>query len=243
MSDVPSELTTAATDAAIALLCAVALQRLLVLPVNQRWKRSIWAWVLACLGMASLVGAAVHAIVSPPLLRTALWAMLYASLGLTLAAFLVGVLFDARGESLARSAAPWVAAGGTGFGVLTIVSGGSFAVFVAIESVVMIAGLVVYGALALTRRLPGAGLVAVGIVVTVLAGVVQTSRFSLVLFVPFDHNGLFHLVQLVGTILLVMGIRRGLSSTRGRPTTEATLLRIPPPRRHSQSTRARRWRR
>ena len=208
--DSVTELTTAATDAALALLCGAALWRLRSLPGAQRWKRSVWAWVLTWLAFASLLGSAVHAVVWPRPLLNAIWGGLYLSLGLTVGAFGIGVLCDARGEVHARKAAPWIVAVGAGFAVLTIVTGGAFLVFVVFESAVMLGGLAVYGGLAVTRRLAGAGLVAAGIAVTIVAGIVQASRLSVVAFVPFDHNGLFHLVQLVGTLLLVVGIRRGL---------------------------------
>jgi hypothetical protein len=41
---------------------------------------------------------------------------------------------------------------------------------------------------------------------------VQTSRLSLNIIVPLDHNGLFHVVQIIGAILLIAGVRRSLRS-------------------------------
>jgi hypothetical protein len=57
------------------------------------------------------------------------------------------------------------------------------------------------------RGRPGAGLVAAALVVSLAAGVVQASdSLSLRLVWEFDHNGLYHLVQLGGLALLVSGL-------------------------------------
>ena len=79
----------------------------------------------------------------------------------------------------------------------------------------MLAALAMYASLAAARRTAGAGLVAIGLVLTIAAGVVQTSSLAVRVIVPFDHNGLFHLVQLIATAVLVIGLRRGLED---RPT-------------------------
>jgi hypothetical protein len=51
--------------------------------------------------------------------------------------------------------------------------------------------------------------VAAALAVSLAAGAVQaTDLGSVRLLWEFDHNGLFHLVQLVGLVLLVAGLRR-----------------------------------
>ena len=58
-------------------------------------------------------------------------------------------------------------------------------------------------------RVPGAGSVAMGILVTLAAAAVQASRLipSITLIWTFDHNGLFHILQMVGLVLIVLGLR------------------------------------
>jgi hypothetical protein len=87
---------------------------------------------------------------------------------------------------------------------------GGLHLFVVFETTAMVAALAIYGFLWATGRLTGAGLVTLGIGLTIMAGVVQASDLSVRLILPFDHNGLFHLVQLVATMVLVTGLRRGL---------------------------------
>ena len=45
------------------------------------------------------------------------------------------------------------------------------------------------------------------------SGAVQASSLSLDLLWSFDHNGLFHLMQMLGLALLVTGLRRSLGVT------------------------------
>jgi hypothetical protein len=55
-------------------------------------------------------------------------------------------------------------------------------------------------------------MISVGIALTIVAAAVQASALSVRLIVPFDHNGLFHLVQLIATAAFANGLRRGLET-------------------------------
>ena len=206
----PTELTTAATDLAVGVLCLVALRQLLKVRTSAVWKRGIWAWVLSLLVLASALGAMAHGLAWSGEVRGAIWRPLYLALALSVALFLVGGLHDWRGEAAARRLLPWAMASGALFFVLIEWFGGAFVIFVAYETATMLAALVMYTALASTRRTAGAGLVAIGLALTIAAGAVQASSLAIRVIVPFDHNGLFHLVQLIALAVLVIGLRRGL---------------------------------
>ena len=63
---------------------------------------------------------------------------------------------------------------------------------------------------------PGASAMAAALALSLAAGAVQASELGPVrLLWEFDHNGLFHLLQLLGLILLVTGLRRLLASNPG----------------------------
>jgi hypothetical protein len=52
---------------------------------------------------------------------------------------------------------------------------------------------------------------AAGVLTTMVAAGIQASeQASLHLVWPFDHNGIYHLVQIVGVLLLFVGLRRSL---------------------------------
>ncbi len=60
-------------------------------------------------------------------------------------------------------------------------------------------------------HLEGAWLMAVGIFVTIIAAGVQAGNaFSFTFIWSFDHNGVYHLLQMVGIVFLVAGLRKSL---------------------------------
>ena len=86
---------------------------------------------------------------------------------------------------------------------------------VAYEAIAMLLALIVYGRLALLGQ-PGAALLTAGVLVTLVAAAVQQTDLSVTIIWPFDHNGIFHLVQMPGLALMVLGVRRSLRETATR---------------------------
>jgi hypothetical protein len=211
-----TELTTAATDAAVGLLCLAVLLRLVAIPVNATWKRALWCCVFGLLGLASFLGAVVHGLELSESVRALLWRPLYLSLGLAVALFLIGGIHDWRGETAARALLPWAIGIGVSFFALTQLLAGAFLIFVVYEATAMVATLAMYLILSTTGRLAGARMITVGIGLSIVAAAVQASALSLRLIVPFDHNGLFHLVQLMATAALANGLLRGLETRQWR---------------------------
>lgn len=199
-----TELTTAATDALLGLVCLVMLWRLADLPST--WQRSIWMGVLVLMAVASFLGALAHGVVWSETVRTAIWQPLYLSLGLTIALFVVAAVCDWRGTEAARAFLPWMLAIGVAFYAVTWFLSGAFILFIAYEGVAMLAALVIYGWL-YSQGVAGAGLIAAGIGISIAAAVVQATSLQLTVVVPFDHNGLFHLIQLAGIVVLSSGVR------------------------------------
>jgi hypothetical protein len=75
----------------------------------------------------------------------------------------------------------------------------------------MVFALTVYLTLAIRRELTGAGTVAFAIVLNmVAAGIQATGSVQVTLGVPFDHNGIFHLVQTAAVLVLLKGLTAGL---------------------------------
>lgn len=208
----PTELTTAWTDAALAGVCFVLLVRLLGLPVRAPFKVRVWVWVFGFLGLASVLGAVAHGLVWPAFWKNALWAPLYLCLGLVVALFFVGAVSDWKGATTGRALLPWACGAALlFFGVTRLTD--RFIVFVAYEGVVMLASLAIYVTLWVRRRHAWASVVAAGIALNIGAAAVQASPLHVVFIVPFDHNGLFHIVQIVAVIVTAGGLRSGLLST------------------------------
>jgi hypothetical protein len=203
-----AERTTAATDAALALASLVAIV------VLRRWTgpsfgRSVWTGALATLGAASALGAITHGLELSPGARHLLWQPLYLSLGATMALFVVGAVRDWRGERAGRGVL-WPMLGlAAMFYAITWITGGDFLAFVVYEAAALLFALVVYLRLAARERRAGAGAMTAALALSLVAGAVQAADFGSVrLLWEFDHNGLFHLIQLAGLVFLVIGLRR-----------------------------------
>ncbi|MBE0592835.1 MAG: hypothetical protein IH616_10605 [Gemmatimonadales bacterium] len=215
---IPTEQTTALTDlvlAVVALLCAAVLR---MARRYDAWKVRLWTWVFVLLAVAALLGTVAHGLDLTDQTRAHVWRPLYLALGLVVALFALAAVRDWWGEGRARRLAPLAVWLGIGFFIVTQLGSGTFLIFVAYEAVATLFALIVYAALAVRRQLPGAGIVAAGILLNLIAAAVQASDAVgvSVAGVPLDHNGVFHLVQIVAVIVLTVGLRRGLAAATVR---------------------------
>jgi len=212
---IATERTTASTDALLALAAMAA-----VLVLRRRtppsFGRAIWQAALAALAAASALGAATHGLAMSDDLRDALWQPLYLALGITMSLFVAGAVRDWRGDRAARRALPPLLVLALVFYGLTRITGGDFLAFVLYEAAALLLSLSIYVRLAAGGGRPGAAAMAAALALSLTAGAVQASELGPVrLLWEFDHNGLFHLLQLLGLILLVTGLRRLLASNPG----------------------------
>ena len=211
----PTELTTSATDAVLAIECVAVGLFVCRAPSADRWRAALWASVFGLVAFSSVLGAVVHGFDLSNTVRSALWKPLYLSLGVLVALFVVGALYDWRGRGVAVRFLPWSIGVGVAFFGWTQSFSDSFVVFVGYEALAMLSALAIYLRLAATRQLPGAGIVATAILVNLLAAGVQASSLSIRIGFPFDHNGVFHLIQMIGIALLGLGLSRASSSATG----------------------------
>ena len=209
-----TELTTAATDALLTVVVIIGIAWLCrVVPPSPR--RTLWVRGLALFAVAGALGAFVHGFDLDSRTRELLWQPLYLTLGSALAFFSAGAIGDWRGDVPARRALPLLLTLAFGFFLLTRLSGGKFLVFVIFEAAALLFALAVYARVAF-KGTRGAALVVAGLVLSLAGGVLQASTLSLHAVWEFNHNGLYHLVQLVGVVFLVAGLRSTLSVPHGR---------------------------
>ncbi|HRJ57479.1 MAG TPA: hypothetical protein PLV64_14415 [Anaerolineales bacterium] len=200
----PFERVTAITDVFMGLLAAFA-----ALNISQLagFRSDLWAWTFGLLAVSSFLGAVAHGFQMSQRTNDRLWMPINLSLGLTLGLFVVASLFDLGGEQLARVALPIMLAVGVGFFLFTLWKPGTFMTFLAYEALAMIFALGAYGYLFFNDSLAGAGWLAVGILVTILAALVQaTGKAGKGIVWYFDNNGVFHVVQMLGLVLLWLGL-------------------------------------
>ena len=80
----------------------------------------------------------------------------------------------------------------------------------------VLAALAIYVRLSRTRALPGARLMVLGLLLNLVAAIVQTTDLELEMIFKFDHNGLFHIILMPAFLLLYRGVTRGMRSAPGR---------------------------
>jgi hypothetical protein len=213
-----TERTTAGTDAVIALAALLGML-LLRRRTARSLGRTVWLAAFGSLAAASVLGAVTHGLALSKPMRHLLWQPLYLALGVTMALFVVGAVRDWRGDASARRLLRPMLAVALLFYGLTWLTGGDFLAFVLYEVGALLFSLLVYARLASAGRRPGAAAMAVALGVSLAAGAVQASDIDPVHLVwDFDHNGLFHLVQLLGLGLMIAALARLLATPTPDPT-------------------------
>lgn len=211
----PVELATAITDAVLGLLALVCAGGLLAVAQRDPWKARMWAAAFGLLALASAFGVVQHGLQTSTTVHNLAIHARDLALALLIALFVDGAWLDRWSAKGARRILPLLVLVALAFFAITFVFPSTFLPFIIYEAVAMLFALGLYGSLAFARR-PGAGLITAGIVVTILAAVVQVSSLAVDVIWRLDHNSLFHLVQMVGVILLFTGLR---ASLRGQPAT------------------------
>jgi hypothetical protein len=203
-----TERTTAATDLLLAVASCVVVVALGRAPASVA--RRVWQAALLTAAAGAALGAVAHGLAISEGTRELLWQPLYLLLGVTVSLFVVGAVASWRGAPAARRVLPPMLGAALVFYLATRLSGGEFLVFVVFQAGTLLFALGVYLRLQARGR-AGAGLVAAGLAVTLAAGAVQAAESLTVRLVwEFDHNGVYHLVQLVGLVLLARGLTRVL---------------------------------
>jgi hypothetical protein len=218
--DDPFEQTTAATDVLLAVLAATFALSLWRLRQQDHWKATLWAAAFGALSLAASLGAVVHGFAMPEGIRLLLKQPLNLALGVMIALFVAGVTYEVWGRRASRWVLLGMLAAATLFVGIALLWPDTFLVFIIYQSGGMFFALAVYSWLAGRRRSPGASLLAVGVLITIIAGAIQASRsVSLELIWQFNHNGVFHLVQAVGIIFIWAGLHTSLRQYDSRRPT------------------------
>jgi hypothetical protein len=207
-----TERTTAVTDLVLALAAITA-----VVALGRRaapsFARHVWQAALLAAAAGAALGAVAHGLVLSTETRELLWQPLFLLLGVTVSLFVVGAVASWRGGATAGRLLPPMMILALLFYLATRLTGGDFLVFVLFQAGTLLFALAVYLRLG-AQGTRGAGLVAAGLAVTLAAGAVQAmDDLQVTLVWPFDHNGLYHLVQLVGLAVLTWGLTRVLPPT------------------------------
>ena len=207
---IPTERTTALTD----LIMGILVLGVIIFLQRQRrssnsTKLSIWLAAFVFLGIASFVGTIAHGFEMSPDLNYWLWQPLNLALGLAIAMFVVAVSYDIWGGSVYRRVFWIMIVVALVFYAITVIIPGTFMTFVGYEALAMLFALVGYIFLAIKKRLDGAWWMVTGILITIIAAAIQAvGKSGLIIFWGLDHNGVFHVVQMLGVLALTAGLQK-----------------------------------
>jgi hypothetical protein len=209
----PTEKTTAITDILLSSVAAGGIYYLQQLESPENWKINAWCMALGFIALSGLLGASAHGIEMSEKVPQRIWNLLNLSLGLAVSVFVIGVAYDMWGLAVARAILPWIVVLALGFYLVTRLFAGIFFVFIVYEAVALVFAWGAYSGLALTGQLKGALLMSVGVLMSIIAaGIQATLKTTIELIFEFDNNGIFHIVQILGIVLLLTGLRLSLLS-------------------------------
>ncbi len=198
----------------LAVGCAIYLFRF---RESDPWKVTLWSWLYGMFAAAALLGAVAHGFAWSSAVWDLLWLPLFLLLGLTVALFVVGAIYDLRGLPAARRSVPFLMVLALVFFGVTQVASGAFLVFVLYEAAAMLFALGVYGYLAATEANRAMSLMVLGVGLNIVAAAIQATQAASFTFIwPFDHNGVFHLVQMIALVVLCAGLQSSLVSSTAR---------------------------
>jgi len=206
--EIPTEQTTAATDfvlfiISVGVVFIIRKEGTAASPT----KSKIWSWVFILLAIAAFFGALAHGFQMDEQTNFILWQPLNLALGLGISLFAAGAIFDLRNGPLPKIVIPGLVALGIIFYFITVFIPGSFLIFIIYEAVVMLFAIIAYIVMALKGNLAGAWWMVGGILITIIAAIVQaTGSMRVNIIWEFDHNGIFHIVQMFGIVVLLNGL-------------------------------------
>lgn len=210
LNDSLVERTTAATNVILSMAAAGSAIYLQWQLQGPAWRLGLWSWSFGLVALSAAFAGVYHGFSLTEVKRKALWQILTGSLSMAISLFLVGVFYDVCGADAAERGLPIIlAAGLLIFGVSRMFPG-LFTVFVVYQLLALAIAFSAYAWMAASGAMQGAGWMAAGVLVSMIAAGIQTARdWHASVVWEFDHNGVFHLVQVIGLILICVGLSKG----------------------------------
>jgi len=174
-------------------------------------KVHIWSGAIGFIGVAAALGAVAHGFILSRRVHLRLWQALNMALALAVSLFVAGVVYDMWSPAASLRTLPLLLITGFGFYLVTLRFPGIFFIFTVYAVLALLFAFGAYTLLALHGALKGAGFMAAGVLISIVAAALQAKKSAvLTLIWKFDHNGIYHLVQAVGLLFLLDGLRRSL---------------------------------
>ena len=104
--DIPTEQTTAITDAVLAVFAIGTIVYLSRIAMQEPWKMKIWCGLFTFVAIAAALGTVVHGLIISSELKRLLWQPLALALALTVGMLAVGTVYDIWGIVAIRRILP-----------------------------------------------------------------------------------------------------------------------------------------
>ncbi len=187
----------------------------------------------AFLAGASILGAMSHGFEMTKTVNYILWYPLYLGLAAVIVFFLIGAIHELGGRSLSQKILPWLSLMALVVYLFTAIPD-SFLLFIIYEGLSMLTSLGIFTYLFIRDKNKTALWMILGILTTITAAVVQAlGPFQWNLVWEFDHNGLFHLIQIPGIVLIFVALRNFLSRRGGSQFLPEIVFKPVPTRRRT----------
>jgi len=215
-TEISTEQTTAATD--LILFFALLIMSVLLYrrgrPKDQL-KTNIWVSVFILVALAALLGSIAHGIKMSEKLHFIIWQPLNLFLGISVGLFGAGVIYDWKRDHFNKKILIILILTGILFYLASILLPGGFLIFIIYEALFMLFALSIYLQLFIKRKIYGAGMLTMGIIITIVAAVIQSiPSIQFHVIWTFDHNGIFHLIQFLGFISIFFGLTKSFQPSQ-----------------------------
>ncbi|MFP4643663.1 MAG: DUF6962 family protein [Spirochaetales bacterium] len=232
LTEIATEQTTAVTNVLLALLAIYVVRDVRRHgSSSDRRKTKIWSFAFTCLAIAAGFGAVAHGFEFGETVNFWLWQPIYFMLGLTVSMFFVGVVYDLRNFSIPGWLSRLAVLAAIAFYAVTALGPAPFILFIAFEGIALLVAFFGYLVLTLRGRVRGSGFMLLGVLTSIAAAAIQaTEVVSFTFLFEFDHNGVFHLVQMPAILFLMYGLRAELRWRIGPGGSVASSAITPPHR-------------
>lgn len=222
--DIATEQTSAVTDLILALQALVGSYFIGRKSTNQAFATTLWSWVFGLLCFASLLGTVVHGFELTQETIRILWAPLYFALGLLVALVALAAISHGWGNDTGRRLVPVGIGIAFVFSATTQIWSDSFLLFVGYEAVMMTIALILYViCLWIPDKQRGAGFLAAGVFLSLIAAAVDSQTTWRPQFIwTFDSHGIFHLIQMMGLLMISIGLYRANEPLKEMGKSDAT---------------------
>lgn len=209
--DIPTEQTTAVTDLLLMLLFLVGGLHLKRFRAVDPWKVNVWTGAFGLSALSAFLGAVQHGLKLSATTSYIIDQPFNLSIAFATALYMIGAVYDMWGRQAARRISPIMLGMGLLCFAVTLLVSGVFLILISYMAMAMVVALVIYIRLAVQRQRAGSSWMVCGIVIMMISVIVQVTQLFRFTFIwEFDANGVFHLIYLMGTLAIIVGLHISL---------------------------------